>query len=394
VIIDDIKECSKCGVCRTVCPVFVEVKHEAMSPRGRISLIEAMLENGLSLSERYIDTIRTCIKCTRCADVCPSGVKPDKIIQSVREILYESIGVPKHVKDAFYQVIHPDRFREYLNNKKPNDANNKIPLWQLPLLFHGEAYLPKLAQKTVLESYPEYIKNGKLKIALFLGCSINYSNTAIADSVIDVLKKLGVSIFIPKDQSCCGAPMLFYGDKETAVELAKHNIESLKYDDFDAVVTLCPVCGITLKQEYERINDSDIKGFCSKIFDISEYIDKFTDYRTKKNDISVTYHDPCYLRLGQKVSSEPRKILKSITNYIEMKDASKCCGLGGTLGLLHPEISMKIGEKKVKSIIQSGADVVATGCPGCILFINDQLARQSINKEVFHTIQVLQRSLD
>jgi glycolate oxidase iron-sulfur subunit len=149
-----------------------------------------------------------------------------------------------------------------------------------------------------------------------------------------------------------------------------------------------------LKQEYERINDSDIKGFSTKIFDISEYIDKFTDYRTKKNDISVTYHDPCYLRLGQKVSSEPRKILKSITNYIEMKDASKCCGLGGTLGLLHPEISMKIGEKKVKSIIQSGADVVATGCPGCILFINDQLARQGINKEVFHTIQILQKSLD
>jgi glycolate oxidase iron-sulfur subunit len=109
--------------------------------------------------------------------------------------------------------------------------------------------------------------------------------------------------------------------------------------------------------------------------------------------MSVTYHDPCYLRLGQKVSSEPRRILRDISQYIEMKNADKCCGLGGTLGLFHPEISQKIGESKVKSIINSGADIVATGCPGCMLFIKDMLKKNGINREVLHTIQVLQKTL-
>jgi glycolate oxidase iron-sulfur subunit len=108
-------------------------------------------------------------------------------------------------------------------------------------------------------------------------------------------------------------------------------------------------------------------------------------------DASVTYHDPCYLRLGQKVFKEPRQILKNITNFVEMKDANKCCGLGGTLGLFHPEISMKIGESKVKNILQSGADVVATGCPGCITFMRHLLNENGVKKEVLHTIQVLQR---
>lgn len=393
-LIDDIKECSKCGICRAACPVFAEINHESMSPRGRVSLVEAMLENKLSLSERYIDTIRACIKCTRCADVCPSGVRPEKIVQSAREMLYESIGIPQEIKDAFNLVLHPEQFREYLINNNPSDKSDKLPLWQLPLLFHGKGYLPNLAEKSVIETYPEYINtNGKRKVALFLGCSINYSNTAIADSVINVLKKLNVSVFLPKDQSCCGAPMLFYGDKEIATELAKRNMESLKYKDFDAIITLCPACGVTLKQEYERIIDDDIEEFTSKVLDISEFIDKYTDYQTQKSDMSITYHDPCYLRLGQKVINEPRNILKNIANYIEMKDASKCCGLGGTFGLFHPEISMKIGEKKVKSIMQSGADVVATGCSGCIMFINDQLARHGVNKKVIHTVQVLQQLL-
>ncbi len=394
-LIDNIKECSKCGICRSVCPVFAETNHEVMSPRGRISLIEAMLENGLNISERYIDTIKACIKCTRCADICPSGVRPEKIVQSARELLYKSIDLSEQAKEIFSMVSNSEKFRKYLISQNIDKTDNIPPLWQLPLIFHGKAYLPKLAEKTVLESYPEYINSGgKHKIALFLGCSINYSNTYIADSTIDVLKKLGVSIFLPKDQSCCGAPMLFHGDTQKAKELAKHNIESLKYEDFEAIITLCPACSVTMKQEYEKIIDDDIREFVSKIFDISEFIDKLCDYSIKKNDISVTYHDPCYLRFAQNISDEPRKILKNITDYIEMKDANKCCGYGGTLALFHPEISGKIGEKKVKSIVQSGADIVATGCSGCILFIKDQLAKNSINKEVLHTIQVIQKSLN
>ena len=392
-LIDEVKECSKCGICKAVCPAFLVANNEVMSPRGRISLVEAMLEGNLSLSDRYVDTIRTCIKCTRCADVCPSGIRPDKIVQSAREMLYGTSATPDEIKELLHIVLDPEQFREFLNNNYAyNNPADKIPLWFLPLMFHGRAYLSELAEKTVLEKNPEYMPaSGKLKVALFLGCSVNYSQTATADSVIDVLNKLGVSVFLPKEQICCGAPLLFYGDKEGAVEMANRNVKALKYEDFDAVVTLCPACGVTLKQEYERILGDGAEKFISKVYDVSEFIAKFTDYPSQQMDASVTYHDPCYLRLGQKVFKEPRQILKNITNFVEMKDANKCCGLGGTLGLFHPEISMKIGESKVKNILQSGADVVATGCPGCITFMRHLLNGNGVKKEVLHTVQVLQR---
>ena len=393
VLVDEIKECSKCGICRSACPVFLVANNEVMSPRGRISLVEAMLEGKLSLSDRYVDTIRACIKCTRCADVCPSGVRPEKIVQSAREMFYDTSAIPDEIKELLHLTLDPEQFREFLNHQDTqSDPADKLPLWWL-LMFHGRAYLPELAEKSVLESYPEYTStNGKLKVALFLGCAINYSQTTIVDSVIDVLNKLGVDVFLPKDQTCCGAPLLFYGDREGAKEMAKRNVKALKYDEFDAVITLCPACAVTFKQEYERILGDGVEKFISKVYDVSEFITKFVEVPSQRMDVSVTYHDPCYLRLSQKVFKEPRQILKNTANFIEMKDANKCCGLGGTLELFHPEISMKIGESKVRNIMQSGADIVATGCPGCITFIKHLLKQNNINKEVLHTVQVIQRS--
>jgi len=388
--IDKVKECSKCGICRSVCPVFLATNDEVMSPRGRVSLIEAMLEGSLSSSERYIDTIRSCIKCTRCFGVCPSGVRTERIIQSARGLLAQDAGIPDAVRRIFRSILSdPEAFRASLKNAV--DFPSSLPLWQLPLLFHERAYLPKLATETVLDKYPEYIGvHGKKRVALFVGCAVNYAHTDIADSAIEVLKKCNVDVFLPKEQLCCGAPMLLFGDVDTARELARRNLAALRADEFDAVVTLCPACGVTLKREYEHIIGSDIESFVSKVCDISEFIAKLGDYEPYWTDMVVTYHDPCYLRFGQKVIAEPRRILNSIARFVEMKDADRCCGLGGALGLFHPEISTKIAEAKVKAIVESGADIVATGCPGCIIFLREQLARRGIQKDVLHTMQVLE----
>jgi len=398
-IIDEVKGCSKCGLCRAVCPVFLEINDEAMSPRGRISLIEALLEGGLSNSEKYIDTVQACIKCARCSGVCPVGVRVEEVIQSAREMLSESVGIPDAAKEVFRSLLlDPARFRASLVDagKMPAlPSDSKIPLWQLPLFFHEGAHLPELAEEAVLDKYPEYINSGGQKrVALFVGCSMNYVHTDIADAAIEVLKSLGVDVFLPDGQLCCGAPALLYGDTDAVKELAKRNLAALKADEFDAVVTLCPLCGVTMKSEYEHILDDDIGEFTSKVCDISEFIAKFTEYETRRMDMLVTYHDPCYLRLRQEVEAEPRQILSKSAQFIEMDDADKCCGLGCTLGIFHPEVSMKMGEAKVEAIVKSGADVVATGCPGCIAFIKERLAESGIQKDVLHTVQVLQKSLE
>jgi len=394
-LINEVKECSKCGICRSVCPIFSGLSNEVMSPRGRISLVEALLEGKLSYSERYIDTIRSCIRCTRCSNVCPIDVRVERIVQSARNMLAEDVGIPDEAKEVFRSILlDPARFRSALLEAADSPSESEIPLWQLPLFFHEGARVPKLSEQTALEKYPEYIESsGQKRIALFLGCSINYVSTDIADSAIDVLNKLGVNIFIPKDQVCCGAPVMLYGDKEAAVGLAKQNVKALKANEFDAVITLCPAGGAMLKNEYESILGDSVSDFASKVYDISEFIDKFIDYESHRTEMTVTYHDPCYLKLGQEVEKEPRQILSNSAKLVEMADADKCCGMGGALGLFHPEISMKIVDDKIEAIEESGADIVATGCPGGILFLREQLAKRGINKEILHTIQVFQRML-
>jgi glycolate oxidase iron-sulfur subunit len=396
-LIDEVKECSKCGKCRSVCPIFLRLKDEVMSPRGRISLIEAMLRGGLTDSSKYLDTVRFCLRCSRCSGVCPSGIEAEGIVQSARELLAEKTGIPDAAKEVFRSLLFdPKGFRDALV-KAAESGQNVLnpPLWQLPLFFHENARIPEPAPETVLDKYPEYIDSGGYKrVALFLGCSINYVNTDIADSAIETFKRFGIDVFLPKDQVCCGTPALLYGDVEGVRELAERNVKALKAHEVDAVITLCPVGGVTLKKEYGRILGGDTEGFTSKVYDISEFIHRFVDYNSGQLDISITYHDPCYLRLGQGVENEPRYMLDKIARLVEMKDADKCCGLGGALGLLHPELSEEMADAKVESIVESGADVVATGCPGGILFLRDQLAKKGLDKKVLHTIQVVQKSME
>lgn len=392
----NINECSKCGICRSVCPVFLTVNDEVMSPRGKISLVEAFLEEKIIDIKRYADIIRSCIKCTRCSNVCPVGVKVEKIIQSARELLYSKISA--EVKETFrYFLENPSEFLRKKFNENSDDQQNAFPIWFSPLLFHDKAYLPELSEKTALEKYDGYIKaykSASLQVSLFIGCSINYSNTFIADSTVEVLRKLNVDVFIPKDQVCCSAPLLLFGNTEDASEFALRNIKALMAEEPDAIITLCPACGVTLRQDYENIIDNNISYFTNKVYDISEFIDIHTNYKINKMDFSVTYHDPCYLRLGQKVFNEPRQILSKSAELIEMKDADKCCGSGGALALFHPEISEQIGKNKIESIIQTKADIVATGCPGCIMFIKEMFKRKGIHKEVLHTIQILEKGLN
>lgn len=399
-LLDDVKECSKCGICRAVCPVFQEINDEIMSPRGRISLVEAMLEKKIGNNKRFIDTIQTCIKCTRCTGVCPSGVRVENIVQSARELLADNIILPESVRAMFKSnLFNPSAFKVSLieaSESNPDEKKSGIPLWILPLYFHEGPNIPKIASETILEKYPEYIKSGGIKkISLFVGCSINYVNTCIAESTIEVLKNIGIDIFLPKNQLCCGLPALFMGDKDTARQLAKQNLEAMKADDVDAVITMCPACGVTLTKEYEGLLNKELTEFKLKVYDISSFIVHLKIFRDseKQRDLAVTYHDPCYLKLGQMVDPEPRRILRHVARFIEMKEPDKCCGLGCTMGIFHPEISMKMAEAKVNSIIQSGADIVATGCPGCIDFLKEQLAERNIKKEVLHTMQILHRSL-
>ncbi len=231
------------------------------------------------------------------------------------------------------------------------------------------------------------------KVGFYVGCLINYVYTDIADAVIEVLGRLGVEVVVPAGQVCCGIPARSLGDTKTARKLAETNVKVFEDANVDFIVNACATCGRTLKRDYLQILGDRALKFTGMIYDVSEFIEKYLHYETRRTGAKVTYHDPCHLYWGQNVSKQPRDILRRSSEFLEMDAPERCCGGGGVFNLLHYDISMKIGDYKAKAIEKSGAEVVATGCPGCQLQIEDLLAARGSTIKCTHTIQVLRDAM-
>ena len=424
----EISKCAKCGKCRSICPVFLETGNESMVARGRISLAEALRDGEILHTELLRDYLLSCKKCLRCSSICPSGVDYDFIIQTMLDDVAHHIGIwflPRMIFRIFLKTA--SIFQRIVPLKRHGAMRH------LPLLFMGGRWIPPLAKKTVLKKYknkgvipplrkketitPPLQKHDstipplennttnnsplskgdrgvvKMRVGFYVGCLINYVYTDIADAVIEVLHHLGVEVVIPPDQVCCGIPARSLGDVKTARKLAETNLNAFENAQVDFIVNACATCGRTLKRDYQHILGDRSHEFSKKIYDISEFIEKFFHYETKPLNTRITYHDPCHLYWGQNISKEPRNILKRSAHFQEMETPERCCGGGGVFNLLHYDLSIKIGAYKAKAIEKSEAGIVATGCPGCQLQIEDLLAARGSPVKCTHTIQILRDAI-
>lgn len=396
----EINKCAKCGKCRSICPVFIETGNESMVARGRISLAEALRNGEIFHTELLRDYLLSCKKCLRCSSICPSGVDYDFIIQTMINDLANHLGIwliPRIV----FRLFLTRRWLFNLLLKTGSTFQRIVPLKRhgtmrhLPFMFMGGRWIPPLAKESVLKKYrnTRKIKSPKMKVGFYVGCLINYVYTDIADAVIEVLNHFEVEVVVPPGQLCCGIPARSLGDVKTARRLAEVNMEVFEKANVDFIINACATCGRTLKKDYPRILDDRASKFTEKLYDISEFIEKYLPYETKALNTKITYHDPCHLYWGQNISKQPRDILKRSSTFQEMETPERCCGGGGVFNLLHYNLSMKIGEYKAKAIEKSGAEVVATGCPGCRLQIEDLLAARGSAVKCTHTIQVLRDAM-
>lgn len=396
----EINKCAKCGKCRSICPVFIETGNESMVARGRISLADALRSGEIVHTELLREYLLSCKKCLRCSSICPSGVDYDLIIQTMLDDLANHIGIwliPRIV----FRLFLTRRWLFNLLLKTASIFQRIVPLKRhgtmrhLPFMFMGGRWIPPLAKKSVLKKYrnTRKIKSPKMKVGFYVGCLINYIYTDIADAVIEVLNHFEVEVVIPPGQLCCGIPARSLGDVKTARRLAETNVEVFEKANVDFIINACATCGRTLKRDYPRILGDRCLKFTNKLYDISEFIEKYCTYEAKSLNTKITYHDPCHLYWGQNISKQPRDILRRSSDFQEMENPERCCGGGGVFNLLHYDLSRKIGEYKAKAIEKSGANVVATGCPGCRLQIEDLLAANGSAVKCTHTIQILRDAL-
>ena len=346
---DDLFNCSRCGSCMSYCPVYKNTKDEAVAPRGKLSLIEAISQGKLEFTDKISEKIYTCTLCNYCDSECPSGVNIIELFEEMRQDLVDSEKYPealdflKRRLDEAYNVT-------FDTNEGRADWTKQIP-----------------------ESSPEdYIKD-TAEVVYFVGCVSSFSprTFSIPRSTVQIFKGAGVDFtLLGDDEWCCGFPLLSSGMKSEAKKLADHNIEAVNKKGAKALIASCPSCYHTWKHEYSKISGKKAEF---EIMHLSQYLLKLIEdkkIKLKPLNIRVAYHDPCDLGRNSEVYAEPRKVIESIpgVEFVELeanKNLANCCGGGGNLESLNADLSGKIAESRGREIIAADVDVLVSGCQQC-----------------------------
>ncbi|MEN8211630.1 MAG: (Fe-S)-binding protein, partial [Thermodesulfobacteriota bacterium] len=269
---------------------------------------------------------------------------------------------------------------------------------------HGFRSLPAIAKKPLRDQWPgvkQDIANPEMKIALFAGCAMDFIYPNHGTDLLKLMKNANIQMDFPMDQTCCGLPAMMAAEENTAREIALQNINAFRSDTYDYILTLCASCASHLKHNYEKIfreaglSQKGLKLFTQKIIDFSSFMDKIYPFPEKilDRDKKVAYHAPCHLCRGLHVTKQPRTLIKKAGfTYVPSKDEDVCCGFGGSYSIDFPEISSEILKKKLDSVQASGADILVTDCPGCVLQLSGGLDKRQSTIKVLHLVELLANS--
>lgn len=400
---DVIDQCVKCGSCRSHCPAFGAVKHEGRVARGKIALADSLIKGEVDLEGKFLLDMSQCLLCGSCYSQCPNKVPTENIVAATRREIAKAKGLSTFGFGVSTVLGHPKimdvlaktggTLSSLLFKKLPENSGLRL---RFPAPFiTSDRTLPPITSHPFRQRVPEFIdgKAGQPTVLFFTGCGINYMYPHFGEALIKALKFLNINIIIPKDQNCCGLPAISAGATSTVERLAEKNLAAFAKYKYDYIVTACASCNGGLKNIYSEMGD-EFSEFKHRVKDIFVFLaeqgfaDKLRLLPQRDNQVKVTYHDPCHLR-NHGITKEPRMILKALpqVDYIEMENAGSCCGLGGTYSVYHYDTAKQIGSKKVTFIKESGAEIVATDCPGCIMQLQDSINHAGGQEKVTHILE-------
>ncbi|MCF8040050.1 MAG: (Fe-S)-binding protein [Desulfohalobiaceae bacterium] len=403
-----IHECNKCGLCLVNCPVYRESREEPVSPRAKVQLIKHYWDFDLPGSAYLKDLISTCLMCGNCTATCPSGVEHDVLFSRMRFEMIQDYGQEWSLKALFHFLSHEQqlrfaakmaRFGRSLASKR---LLNRYKLGAISLERTPPFNPVPFRRQWPRVNEPDFASRGT--VLYFTGCATNHVYADVGRSVVAVLLKMGFRVEIPANQVCCGMPFFLNGRPDRAGEMIEKNLHCLNREDIEAVVVDCATCGSALRKEYPRIlselglSAEAAKELSTRVRDVSEFIADRLDLinpllRESGSRQIVTYHAPCHLRNWQGIGPHGIEKLLSCLPGVEYKavaDRDRCCGGGGSFFLKHPEISKGIVSGKIASIENSGASVLATGCPSCRVNFAGNMDQPV---QVLHPVQLVEACL-
>ena len=408
----DYLNCIRCGLCLAVCPTYRVHLNEIAGPRGRVALARKSLEGELSLSPNLVEQMNACFACLACNEICPVDIHPAELTLSMRYI-QEQIKPSGWKQTLFGDLItHPSRMEAATFPLRLYERSGiRKLIYQLRLtrllpsqLRDMEAMLPHLPQRPLRQVLPEKTDaygQRRYRVGFFLGCAQNLLFSEESKATVRVLARNGCTVITPRNVQCCGMPARGYGRLDLVRAQAKHNIAIFEKADVDVVITDCATCGSTLKDYKALLQDEAewaprAQEFSSRIRDVCEFLAEIPIKKPMgKIDARVTYHDPCHLRRGQKIWQQPRALLSMIDglDFVDLPEADWCCGSAGSQLVTHYETSTKVMDRKIDNLTSTGAEVIASGCPGCQMQLLTGIQRRGLKVRVVHPMTLFKRVL-
>ncbi len=418
--------CVHCGFCLPACPTYTRLGDEADSPRGRLhfmrAVVEGRIEPGSPTLHRHLDR---CLGCRACESVCPSGVEFGRLLEGAREVTAGAVP-PKLVSRLLPRVMASPVLlpplmlmaRALRATGFPGVAAERLPgkglLGQARL---GMGMIAATAPPGILNQRQEVrigglkgpaglrgvktagLLGGDARTGMLLGCVQDGLLGRVNRATVRVLEANGFQVVEVSGQGCCGAIHAHTGDLEGARELARKNIRAFEVLDLDFIAVNAAGCGVAMK-DYSHLlaEDSDYRerasALASRVRDVSELLGRAGLLQGGELPLRVTYDAPCHLLHAQRVSEEPLTLLNSIRGLelVPLRGHDECCGGAGIYGITHPELGGRISRDKVEAILETGAQLVATGNPGCMMQIGAGLMMAGAPVDVVHPIELLDES--
>ena len=392
-----VDKCVHCGFCLPTCPTYQVLGEEMDSPRGRIILMKEVLEGELPLDQalRYIDR---CLGCMACVTACPSGVPYAHLLGPFRARA-EKLRVRPPLSAAARRLVketlpYPGRFRLAAKAGRLGKLGGRL----LPEELRGMVELlpPGLPPAQPLPDIFPAVGRRRGRVALLAGCVQQALAPQINWATLRVLARNGIETVVPPGQGCCGSLSLHIGEDEQARGLARINLGVFPAD-VDAIITNAAGCGSGM-HEYPLLfaGEADCgraAEFAGRVLDISVFLDKLGLVQPLglPEPLRVAYHDACHLAHAQGVTAEPRRLLAAIPNLhlVEIAEGELCCGSAGTYNLEQPDLAHRIGQRKARNILATGAQAVVTGNIGCLTQIRSHLELLGRPLPIWHTVELL-----
>lgn len=411
---DEVAKCGRCGFCQPTCPVYVATNIEAHVARGKNALFRNLIEGETELDPDLREAFDNCLLCRACTANCFPAVKTDQLVIAFRETYGKRLGRPAVQRWIFRRLLpYPKRMSWIIGSlwmgrqlglagvaKRLGLLRMINPKLEKAMEIREEVPTSFLRTRLRKRVRPTQATSG-LKVGYWISCGYSYMLPEVGEATVEVLEQNGIEVAVLPNH-CCGLPVYGYGDVEGARLLARCNLEKLgDLAQYDCIVSDCGSCSGHLKEYADLLRDDPeyaerARVLVSKVRGFSELM-QAVGVSAPLGELSatVTYHDPCHLGARyQGIVSQPRELIKSIpgVDYRELREADWCCGAAGSYNFMHSDISMKILDRKAENVEKSGADVLATECPACIMQLSLGARRRGLATRVLSVSQLIQEA--